>query len=199
MVVCSWAALQLVGGLMVAAHLACGIAALVSYEDAPGCSTVWPFCIVAVVQSGLAILGLLAEARKSFQPQAQPQPQQSAVVNSTVVNMATQPQSCGCLSLALLIWGSIILAQTPAECKALYQSEAPYLWTYFLVSFAISVTLVAACCCVASGHATVVTDQLAPHIPQNQKNFTTNVANTVVADARLTVTPERPPPAYSDA
>ncbi|AYV80482.1 MAG: hypothetical protein Harvfovirus2_12 [Harvfovirus sp.] len=43
------------------------------------------------------------------------------------------------LSLALFIWGIIIKAQITKECIAMYQTNAPQLYTLFQVSFALMI------------------------------------------------------------
>jgi hypothetical protein len=127
------AVMELLVGLVCLAHLGTGIAVVVVYDSAPTCSTVWPYCIAALVASGLTLFTIHALARaQSRRPGYTP-------------TVWEQPRNCGCLAVALLIWGSIILTISE-ECKQEYKQTAPYLWIYFIVSFVLSVLTVAACC-----------------------------------------------------
>lgn len=104
----------------------------------PGCSSVWAFCIATIVHSFLVVLAIW---NFFVRPGAV----------STGEQHQQQPWICGCFTLALMIWGSVILSQlsNDASCKSSYETETPSLWTYFLVTFAYSVALLAfECCCV---------------------------------------------------
>jgi len=123
-------------------HFIVGTIYLVKYNDLEtACELLWPYCVVAVVFTGLTGCGGLWESIKASVGVKEAKKKKGKTSLTTLI------------AFALLIWGIIIKARITTDCINMYENKASQLYTLFQVSFwfivgIFGLALIIVCCLI---------------------------------------------------